>query len=153
MYLFTLPQRQNMGQGRFWSRLKQICIYGFSTPRPVALPSIKNTVRPIIFQNLGQNKWIHEEIYRKFYAGFDFGSVILFTRAITACLYSKVSLHIYIVIHRQTVSFYQNSSMWLDTLDARSRDRKPSTFTLDCVSYLSATKRTTLAKGILRYLI
>ena len=29
----------------------------------------------------------------------------------------------YIVIHRQTVSFYQNSSVWLDTQDARSRDR------------------------------
>ena len=37
--------------------------------------------------------------------------------------------------------------MWLDTQDARSRDRNPSNFTLDCVS----TKRTTLAKGILRY--
>ena len=24
-------------------------------------------------------------------------------------------LHIYIVIYRQTVSFYQNSSVWLDT--------------------------------------
>ena len=32
----------------------------------------------------------------------------------------------YIVIHRQTVSFYQNSSVWLDT-----QDRKPSNFTLD----------------------
>ena len=40
----------------------------------------------------------------------------------------------YIVIHRQTVSFYQNSSVWLDTQDARSRDRNPSNFTLDCVS-------------------
>ena len=34
-------------------------------------------------------------------------------------------IYIYIVIHRQTVSFYQNSSVWLDTQDARSRDRKP----------------------------
>ena len=40
-------------------------------------------------------------------------------------------LYIYIVIHRQTVSFYQNSSVWLDTQDARSRDRNPSNFTLD----------------------
>ena len=52
----------------------------------------------------------------------------------------------YIVIHRQTVSFYQNSSVWLDTQDARSRDRNPSNFTLDCVSDHSSTKRTTLCK-------
>ena len=38
---------------------------------------------------------------------------------------------IYIVIHRQTVSFYQNSSVWLDTQDARSRDWNPSNFMLD----------------------
>ena len=57
-------------------------------------------------------------------------------------------IYIYIVIHRQTVSFYQNSSVWLDTQDARSRDRNPSNFTLDCVSDHSSTKRTTLAKGI-----
>ena len=61
--------------------------------------------------------------------------------------------YIYIVIHRQTVSFYQKSSVWLDTQDARSWDRNPSNFTLDYVSDLSATKRTTLAKGILRYFI
>ena len=40
-------------------------------------------------------------------------------------------IYIYIVIYRQTVSFYQNSSVWLDTQDARSRDRNPSNFTLD----------------------
>ena len=59
--------------------------------------------------------------------------------------------NIYIVIHRQTVSFYQNFSVWLDTQDARSRDRNPSNFTLACVSDHSATKWTTLAKGILKY--
>ena len=59
-----------------------------------------------------------------------------------------IYIYIYIVIHRQTVSFYQNSSVWLETLDARSRDRNPSNFTLDCVSDNSSTKRTTLAKGI-----
>ena len=37
----------------------------------------------------------------------------------------------YIVIHRQTVSFYQNSSLWVDTQDPQSRDRNPSIFTLD----------------------
>ena len=31
-----------------------------------------------------------------------------------------IYIYIYIVIHRQTISFYQNSSVWLDTLDARS---------------------------------
>ena len=64
-----------------------------------------------------------------------------------------ICIYIYRVIHRQTVSFYQNSSLWLDTQDARSRDRNPSNFTLDCVSDHSGTKRTTLAKGILRYFI
>ena len=47
-------------------------------------------------------------------------------------LYIYIYIYIYnIVIHRQTVSFYQNSSVWLDTQDARSRDRNPSNFTLD----------------------
>ena len=54
--------------------------------------------------------------------------------------------------YRETDSFYQNSSVWLDTLDDRSRDRNPPNFTLDEVSDLSVTKRNTLAKGILRYL-
>ena len=44
-----------------------------------------------------------------------------------------IYIYIYIVIHRQTVSFYQNCSVWLDTQDARSRDRNPFNFTLDCV--------------------
>ena len=62
-----------------------------------------------------------------------------------------IYIYIYIVIHRQTVLFYQDSSVWLDMQDTRSRDRNPSNFTLDCVSDHSSTKRTTLAKGILRY--
>ena len=45
---------------------------------------------------------------------------------------------VYIVIHRETVSFYQNSSVWLDTQDARGWDRSPSNFTLDLVSDRSA---------------
>ena len=56
--------------------------------------------------------------------------------------------YIYIVIHRQTVSFYQNSSVWLDTQDAWCRDRNPSNFTLDCDSDHSSTKRTMLVQGI-----
>ena len=43
-------------------------------------------------------------------------------------IYIYIYIYIYIVIHRQTVSFYQNSSVWLDTQDARSRDRNPSNF-------------------------
>ena len=42
-----------------------------------------------------------------------------------------IYIYIYIVIHRQTVLFYQNSSVWLDTQDARSRDRNPSNIMLD----------------------
>ena len=37
---------------------------------------------------------------------------------------------VYIVIHRQTVSFYQNSSVCLDTQDARSRVGRPARFEL-----------------------
>ena len=53
-----------------------------------------------------------------------------------------IYIYIYIVIHRQTVSFYQNSSVWLDTQDARSWDRNPSNFTLYCISDHLSTKRT-----------
>ena len=41
--------------------------------------------------------------------------------------------------HSQTVSFYLNSSVWLDTLDALSWNWNPPNFTLDLVSYRSAT--------------
>ena len=44
---------------------------------------------------------------------------------------NQTYVDIYIVIHRQTVSFYQNSSVWLDTQDTRSQDRNLSNFTLD----------------------
>ena len=62
-------------------------------------------------------------------------------------------IYIYIVNQRQAVSFYQNSSVWLHTQDARSRDRNPSNFTLDKVLDFSANKRPTLAKGILKVFI
>ena len=45
---------------------------------------------------------------------------------------------IYIVIHRQTVSLYHNSSVWLDTRDASSWDRNPADFT--SVGYLTPEK-------------
>ena len=46
----------------------------------------------------------------------------------------------YIVIHRQTVSLYHNSSVWLDTQDASSWDRNAPNFTLDLISYRSALR-------------
>ena len=61
-----------------------------------------------------------------------------------------IYIYIYIVIHRQTVSFYQNSSVWLDAQDARDRDGNPSNFTLYYVSDRSANKRTTKAKGMFK---
>ena len=70
---------------------------------------------------------------------------------VLSLLFFYIYIYKYSVIHKQTVSFYQNSSVWLDTQDARSRDQNPSNFTLDCVSDYSATKRTMSAKGILRY--
>ena len=79
--------------------------------------------------------------------------LVLLNAANTHFIYIYIYIYIYIVIHRQTVSFYQNSSVWLDTQTARSRDRNPSNFTLDFNSDHSSTKRTTLAKGISRYFL
>ena len=39
-------------------------------------------------------------------------------------------IYIYIVIHRQIISLYHNSSVWLDTQDASSHNRYPPNFTL-----------------------
>ena len=44
-----------------------------------------------------------------------------------------------VVIHRQTVSLYHKSSVWIDKQNASSRDRYPPTFSLGLVSYHSAT--------------
>ena len=49
------------------------------------------------------------------------------------CVY--IYIYIYIYIHRQTLSFYHNSSGWLNTLDTSSWDRNPSDFT--SVGYLT----------------
>ena len=56
-----------------------------------------------------------------------------------------IYIYIYIVIHKHSVSLYHNSSLWLDTQDARSWDRNPPNFTLDLVSNRSVNKRTTSA--------
>ena len=37
--------------------------------------------------------------------------------------HTHIYIYIYIVSHRQTVLFYQNSSVWLDRQDSRSWDR------------------------------
>ena len=48
-----------------------------------------------------------------------------------------IFIYIYIFIHRQAVSLYHNTSVWLDTQDASSWDRNPPNFTLDMVSHRS----------------
>ena len=69
----------------------------------------------------------------------------------TIYIYIYIYIYVYIGIHRQTVLLYHNSSGWLDTLYAWSWDRNPPNFSLDLVSDRSANKRTTSAKGIIRY--
>ena len=61
----------------------------------------------------------------------NFSLKMLVVYFILSLTHSYIYIYIYIIIHRQTVSFYQNSSMWLDTQDAWSRDRNLSNFTLD----------------------
>ena len=58
---------------------------------------------------------------------------------------------IYIAIHRQTVSFYQSSSVSLNMLDASSWDRNLPNFTLDLVSNLSAITTTYVSSGIIMH--
>ena len=61
-------------------------------------------------------------------------------------------LYIYIVIHRQNVSLYHNSSVWLDTRGARSRDRNPTDFYANRKFYCTATKQFSVRKGILTHM-
>ena len=46
----------------------------------------------------------------------------------------------YIIIHRQTVSLYHNSSLWLDMQDASNWDWNLPNFTLDMVIIIIITK-------------
>ena len=48
-----------------------------------------------------------------------------------------IYIYIYIVIHRHTVSFYHNSSVWLDAQNAPTWDRNPPSFMLHLVSNCS----------------
>ena len=55
-------------------------------------------------------------------------------------IYIYIYIYIYIVIHKQTISLYQNSSVWLDPQDTSSRDRNPADFT--SVGYLTPERPT-----------
>ena len=60
----------------------------------------------------------------------------------------NIYIYTYIVIHRQAVSLYHNSSAWLDTQDASSWDRNTPNPTLDMVSNRSAISVTYVSRGI-----
>ena len=60
----------------------------------------------------------------------------------------NIYIYIYLVIHRQTVLLYHNSSVWLDTLEISCWDRKPPNLALDLVSYRLATVRPKLAREL-----
>ena len=62
--------------------------------------------------------------------------------------FNQIYINIYIVIHRQTVSLYPNSSVWLDTPDASNSDCNPPNFMLDIVSYRSAISRHMSARDL-----
>ena len=64
------------------------------------------------------------------------------------CVCVCIYIYIYIVIHRQTVSLYQNSSVWLNSLDSRSWDRKLVDWNANPRFYHSATRKPTQAKEI-----
>ena len=56
-------------------------------------------------------------------------------------------IYIYIVIHKQIVSLYQNSSVWLDTRDDSSWDRNPADFYVIRISYPKPIVILSLSKG------
>ena len=64
-----------------------------------------------------------------------------------------IYIYIYIVIHRQTVSLHQNSSVWRDTQDTSSWDWNPPNFTLDFLSNHSAILTTYISSGIIIIII
>ena len=75
----------------------------------------------------------------------------------TATIFSATTLsiyihiYIYIVIHRQTVSLYHNSTVWLDTQDSSSWDQNLPNFTLDLVSDCSDVLATYISSGIITH--
>ena len=67
---------------------------------------------------------------------------------VCVCIYIYIYIYIYFVIQRQTVSFYQNSSGWLDRLDSRSWDRNLPDWNANPRFYHSATRKPAQAKEI-----
>ena len=63
-------------------------------------------------------------------------------------LYIYIYMYIYIVIHRQTVSFYQNSSVWLDRLDSLGWDRNLADWNANPRFYHSAMRKPAQVKEI-----
>ena len=57
--------------------------------------------------------------------------------------------YIYIVTHRQTVSLYHKSSVWLDRLDSQSWDRNLADWKANLRFYHSAMRKSAQAKEIL----
>ena len=76
---------------------------------------------------------------------------IYFLLYIYIYIYIYMYIYIYIVIHRQTVSVFHNSSVWLDTLDASNKDLNLPNFKLDLVSNPSAISATYISSGMHKY--
>ena len=72
----------------------------------------------------------------------------LFTHDGRIYIYTYIYIYIYIVIPRQTVSFCQNSSVWLDKLDSRSWDRNLTDWNANPRFYHSATRKLAQANEI-----
>ena len=51
-------------------------------------------------------------------------------------VYIYIYIYIYIVFYRQTISLHHNSTVWLDTWDAPSQDRKPANFKIYIYIYI-----------------
>ena len=119
-------------------------IYKFEAPTAKTIPALNNNLKFFLSATLCFNQNIfltflrytlhvvvfESRIYPWPYVGVHRRTSLKSTSSLNDTnIY--IYIYIYIVIHRQTVSFYQNSLVWLDTQDARGRDRNPSNFTLD----------------------
>ena len=65
---------------------------------------------------------------------------------------SMLVFYTYIVMHRQTLSLYHNSNVWLETRDASSWDRNPADFTPIRYLYRAAISNLSWSKGILTHM-
>ena len=63
--------------------------------------------------------------------------------------YTHTHTYIYIVIHRQTVSLYQNSSVWLNRLDSSSWDSNLADWNANPRFYHTTMRKLAQAKEIL----